>query len=88
MCWLICWLLIFLRVYLSSPNSADTAQACPLTLLSYPEETKDCVACNVKATSVPKPAIQAFKLFNESPQVQVVVNLCFFFFFVHVFKYL
>ncbi|EOY12672.1 Uncharacterized protein TCM_031178 [Theobroma cacao] len=58
------------KVYLSSPNSADTAQACPLTLLSYPEETKDCVACNVKATSVPKPAIQAFKLFNESPQVQ------------------
>ncbi|KAK6229589.1 hypothetical protein SCA6_018540 [Theobroma cacao] len=62
------------KVYLSSPNSADTAQACPLTLLSYPEETKDCVACNVKATSVPKPAIQAFKLFNESPQVQSVVT--------------
>ncbi|XWS27919.1 hypothetical protein CRYUN_Cryun25bG0021700 [Craigia yunnanensis] len=61
------------KVYLSSPNSADTAQVSRLSLFSNPEETKDCVACDVKATSVPKHAIQAFKLLNESPAAQSVV---------------
>ncbi|XVF70490.1 hypothetical protein PTKIN_Ptkin11bG0165700 [Pterospermum kingtungense] len=56
------------KVYLSSPNSSDAAQVSHLLLLSNPEETKDCVA-----TSVPKPAIQAFKLLNESASVQCVV---------------
>ncbi|XWS51968.1 hypothetical protein CRYUN_Cryun11dG0027200 [Craigia yunnanensis] len=62
------------KVYLSSPNSAKTAQVSRLSLLSNPEETKDCVACDVKAISVPKPAIQAFKLLSESPAVQSVVT--------------
>ncbi|XVE50464.1 hypothetical protein DITRI_Ditri01bG0164300 [Diplodiscus trichospermus] len=62
------------KVYLLSPKSADTAaQASGLSLLSNPEETKDCVACHVNNTSVPKPAIQAFKLLKESPAVQSVV---------------
>ncbi|XP_022716994.1 uncharacterized protein LOC111275747 [Durio zibethinus] len=61
------------KVYLSSPNSADSTQASCLSLLSNTEETKDCVAYDIKATSVPKPAIQAFKLLNESPAVQSVV---------------
>ncbi|XVF77686.1 hypothetical protein PTKIN_Ptkin14bG0067000 [Pterospermum kingtungense] len=61
------------KVYLSSPKSGDTDQVSRLSLLSNSEETKDCVAYNVKATSVPQPAIQAFKLLNESPAVQSVV---------------
>ncbi|XVE50466.1 hypothetical protein DITRI_Ditri01bG0164400 [Diplodiscus trichospermus] len=62
------------KVYLSSPKSADTAaQASGLSLLSNPEETKDCVDCHFKAISVSKPAIQAFRLLHESPAVQSVV---------------
>ncbi|XWS09891.1 hypothetical protein CRYUN_Cryun39dG0028600 [Craigia yunnanensis] len=61
------------KVYLSSTKSTVTAQVSGLSLLSNPEETEDCVACDVKAPSVPKPAIQAFKLLNESPVVQSVV---------------
>lgn len=51
-------------LYLSSPKSTNTAQ---VSCLSNPEETKYCVARNVK------PAMQAFKLLNESPAVQSVV---------------
>ncbi|XVF34114.1 hypothetical protein REPUB_Repub18cG0029600 [Reevesia pubescens] len=58
------------KVYLSPPKSADTTEA---SLITNSEETKDCVAFDVKATSVPKPAIQAFKLLNDSPAVQSVV---------------
>lgn len=59
------------RVYLSSPNSADTG----LSSLTNAEVTKDCVAFGVSATTVSKPAIQAFQLLNESTAVQVVVRL-------------
>ncbi|XP_052878011.1 uncharacterized protein LOC108470460 isoform X2 [Gossypium arboreum] len=51
----------------------ETVQVTGVSLLSNTEETKDCVAYNIEATSVPKPAIQAFKLLNESPAVQSVV---------------
>ncbi|OMO80500.1 hypothetical protein CCACVL1_12930 [Corchorus capsularis] len=61
------------KVYLSSSNSAGAAQASRRTYLSYSEETKDCVTYEVRATSVPQPAIQAFRLLNESPDVQCVV---------------
>ncbi|XP_022753951.1 uncharacterized protein LOC111302286 [Durio zibethinus] len=61
------------QLYLSSPNSAAAAQVSGMSSLSNSEETKDCVACDVKAISVPKPAIQAFKLLNENPVVQSVV---------------
>ncbi|PPS10633.1 hypothetical protein GOBAR_AA10019 [Gossypium barbadense] len=62
------------KVYLSSPKYSETVQVTGVSSLSNTEETKDCVAYNIEATSVPKPAIQAFKLLNESPAVQVVVN--------------
>ncbi|OMP04536.1 hypothetical protein COLO4_09535 [Corchorus olitorius] len=61
------------KVYLSSSNSAGTAQASRQTYLSCSEETKDCVTYDVRATSVPQPAIQAFQLLSESPTVQCVV---------------
>ncbi|KAB2059492.1 hypothetical protein E1A91_A11G308600v1 [Gossypium mustelinum] len=61
------------KVYLSSPKYSETVQVTGVSSLSNTEETKDCVAYNIEATSVPKPAIQAFKLLNESPAVQSVV---------------
>ncbi|XP_021288098.1 uncharacterized protein LOC110419399 [Herrania umbratica] len=51
--------------------TADLKDALDKVFLSSPNSAD--TACNVKATSVPKPAIQAFKLLNESPQVQSVV---------------
>ncbi|MBA0687518.1 hypothetical protein Goari_015048 [Gossypium aridum] len=62
------------KVYLSSPQYSEMIQVTGVSSLSNTEESKDCVAYNIEATSVPKPAIQAFKLLNESPAVQVVVN--------------
>ncbi|XVF04030.1 hypothetical protein REPUB_Repub05bG0045600 [Reevesia pubescens] len=61
------------KVYLSSPNLADSTQASCLSLLSNSEETKDCVAYDVKVSSVPNPAFQAFKLLKDSHAVQSVV---------------
>ncbi|XVE50468.1 hypothetical protein DITRI_Ditri01bG0164500 [Diplodiscus trichospermus] len=57
------------KFFLSSPKSSDTAaQASVLSLLSNPEETKDCVSFHFKSESV----FQAFRLLHESSQVQVV----------------
>ncbi|TYI58084.1 hypothetical protein E1A91_D11G328600v1 [Gossypium mustelinum] len=61
------------KVYLSSPQYSEMVQVTGVSSLSNTEETKDCVAYNIEATSVPKPTIQAFKLLNESPAVQSVV---------------
>ncbi|MBA0859947.1 hypothetical protein Goshw_012345 [Gossypium schwendimanii] len=61
------------KVYLSSPQYSEMVQVTGVSSLSNTEEAKDCVAYNIEATSVPKPAIQAFKLLNESPAVQSVV---------------
>ncbi|GMJ11478.1 hypothetical protein HRI_004817000 [Hibiscus trionum] len=59
------------KAYLSSPNSTADAHSSRSPLLS--EETKDCIAYDVKATLAPKPAVQAFKLLNDSPGVQSIV---------------
>ncbi|KAK5772544.1 hypothetical protein PVK06_048833 [Gossypium arboreum] len=59
------------KAYLSSLNSTDDTRSSRASLLS--EETKDCVAYDAKATLLPKPAVQAFKLLNESPAVQSMV---------------
>ncbi|KAG8472402.1 hypothetical protein CXB51_034216 [Gossypium anomalum] len=59
------------KAYLSSLNSTDDTRSSRSSLLS--EETKDCVAYDAKATLLPKPAVQAFKLLNESPAVQSMV---------------
>ncbi|KAE8733592.1 MRNA capping enzyme family protein isoform 1 [Hibiscus syriacus] len=59
------------KAYLSSPNWTDDAHSSRSSMLS--EETKDCTAYDVKATLAPKPAVQAFKLLNESPAVQSMV---------------
>ncbi|XVE80265.1 hypothetical protein DITRI_Ditri14bG0126100 [Diplodiscus trichospermus] len=61
------------KAYLSTPHLDGLAQVSRQSLLSNPEETKDCVASDVKAVSLPKSAIQAFKLLNESSAVQSVV---------------
>lgn len=57
------------RAYLSSLNSTGDTRSSRSSLLL--EETEDCVAYDAKATLLPKPAVQAFKLLNESPAVQV-----------------
>ncbi|MBA0874212.1 hypothetical protein Goshw_013560 [Gossypium schwendimanii] len=59
------------KAYLSSLDSTDDTRSSCSSLLS--EETKDCVAYDAKATFLPKPAVQAFKLLNESPAVQSMV---------------
>ncbi|KAE8693428.1 MRNA capping enzyme family protein isoform 1 [Hibiscus syriacus] len=59
------------KAYISSPNWTDDAHSSRSSLIS--EETKDCIAYDVKATLAPKPAVHAFKLLNESPAVQVKV---------------
>ncbi|KAB1995538.1 hypothetical protein ES319_D13G168000v1 [Gossypium barbadense] len=59
------------KAYLSSLDSTDDTRSSCSSLLS--EETKDCVAYDAKATLLPKPAVQAFKLLNESPAVQSMV---------------
>ncbi|GMI65493.1 hypothetical protein like AT5G54540 [Hibiscus trionum] len=61
------------KVYLSSSNYGGAGQVSGVSSLSSSEETKDCVAYNVGAISVPQPAIHAFKLLNENPAVQSVV---------------
>ncbi|KAK8542704.1 hypothetical protein V6N13_136740 [Hibiscus sabdariffa] len=59
------------KAYLSSPNVTADAHTSRSPLLSG--ETKDCIAYDVKAISAPKPAVQAFKLLNDSPGVQSIV---------------
>ncbi|XP_039012332.1 uncharacterized protein LOC120141573 [Hibiscus syriacus] len=59
------------KAYISSPNWTDDAHSSRSSLIS--EETKDCIAYDVKATLAPKPAVHAFKLLNESPAVQSMV---------------
>ncbi|XP_039040408.1 uncharacterized protein LOC120178680 isoform X2 [Hibiscus syriacus] len=61
------------KVYLSSSIDGGAGQVSGISSLSSSEETKDCVPYNVGAISVPQPAIQAFKLLNENPAVQVLV---------------
>ncbi|KAL6975336.1 hypothetical protein U1Q18_024131 [Sarracenia purpurea var. burkii] len=62
------------KVYLSSPNSTNGHEP-SLSLLSKPEypETKACVTSETTAASMPKNALKAFRLLNESPAAQSVV---------------
>lgn len=60
-------------VYLSSPTHEGTDRSdLPLLSSTDPLETKGCITREFKAP-VPKHAIMAFSLLNESPQVQNVV---------------
>ncbi|XAR56623.1 hypothetical protein NMG60_11037176 [Bertholletia excelsa] len=65
------------KIYLSSHVAAECGEShdCALSLLSKPEysETKSCVISEVAAMPVPKNAIKAFKLLNESTMAQSVV---------------
>ncbi|KAK9268636.1 hypothetical protein L1049_000393 [Liquidambar formosana] len=70
------------KVYLKSPNSTGFGgsfivhQELGMPLLSNSEysETKACIASETTVTpSVPKHALQAFRLLNESPKTQAVV---------------
>lgn len=74
--------ILFFSVYLSSPKSNGSgdifsANHVPgLSLLSSPElETKSSVISEDAPTaSVPKHALQAFKLLNGSPEAQVIID--------------
>ncbi|ESR65363.1 hypothetical protein CICLE_v10008955mg [Citrus x clementina] len=71
------------KVYLSSSNSNTSehgdpfvvgeVSSMPLLANSEHTETKSCITYDLKSASVPKPAIQAFKLLSESPAAQSVV---------------
>lgn len=73
------------RVYLSPSNSNTSEHGDPfvvgeasrLPLLANSEhmETKSCLTYDLQSASVPKPAIQAFKLLSESPAAQVCFHL-------------
>ncbi|XP_011048250.1 PREDICTED: uncharacterized protein LOC105142358 isoform X2 [Populus euphratica] len=68
------------KVYLSSPNSGTASSVggsqlsgLPLLRKSDSLETKDCIPCDPTGAPVPKYAMQAFSLLNESPKIQTVV---------------
>jgi hypothetical protein len=69
------------RVYLSSPNSGTGSSVggsqlsgLPLLRKSESLETKDCIPCDPTGAPVPKYAMQAFSLLNESPKIQVLIH--------------
>ena len=64
------------RVYLSSPNSTgcgDSYMSDNESTLSVLSETKACVTSETTVASVPKNALQAFRLLHESSTVQVLI---------------
>ncbi|KAG6755376.1 hypothetical protein POTOM_041197 [Populus tomentosa] len=67
------------KVYLSSPNLGTGSSLGGSQLSSHQLtnsdflETKGCISCDPNRAPVPKYAMQAFSLLNESPKIQTVV---------------
>ncbi|KAL9383204.1 hypothetical protein Peur_023527 [Populus x canadensis] len=67
------------KVYLSSPNLGTGSSLGGSQLSGHPLtnsdflETKGCISCDPNRAPVPKYAMQAFSLLNESPKIQTVV---------------
>jgi hypothetical protein len=69
------------RVYLSSPNLGTGSSLGGSQLSGHPLtnsdflETNGCIICDPNRAPVPKYAMQAFSLLNESPKIQVLIYL-------------
>lgn len=67
------------KVYLSSPNLGTGSSLGGSQLSGHPLtnsdflETNGCISCDPNRAPVPKYAMQAFSLLNESPKIQTVV---------------
>ncbi|XP_011030912.1 PREDICTED: uncharacterized protein LOC105130206 isoform X2 [Populus euphratica] len=64
------------KVYLSSPNLGTGSSLGGSQLSGHSltnSETKGCISCDPNRAPVPKYAMQAFSLLNESPKIQTVV---------------